>query len=820
MGRQCRIAVLLLVAAAVAGPAAGTERLVPVANAAQFRNALTTALDGDVIELANGMYGTGTDNPFTIPFSLDSHITIRAATAGSAVIDGGNGGGACSTRSRLLLHQVAQVTVVFEGLVFRDGCTTAVGTSGGIDIRGGARATFVDCQFLNNAARVDPVTSGSSSGAVLVTGASDAQFLRATFSGNTSDSHGGAMLVGQGSTVFIHDSVFNGNRNNVTNHRINGLGGAIHAFNGALNTTTRLWVSNSRFEANEAAFVGGAIMAKGSFDSATEPNAPTQVLMANSTFVQNLTQQTNEMPTLEGGAIMAENNVSLGVHFSRFSGNSSELGGAISSYRAAVVVRSSEFRDNVASSQGGAIKAHSNDACALADNLPSASVDVADSFFEGNTAQFGGALFVAGDTVRQGYVQNCPMLNLAFNRARVDIARSVFLGNSVDNTSTNKNALGGALYGNLIDAFVSDSLFLDSSANGTNLDPVTVAGGAAAFLFNSQVRFTDSTFGRNEALGQGGSIFLWGGHIASFSGNVFFENAVGGGSVTMSQGAALYTRDDVGLGLDATGAVANSVFTDNDGTPIFELDTAGDAVRNRVTYSGNVFHNTTFGNDVFVNTLDGQGRTATELNSLTVGGINKAPGTDNENEPSTIPTATLLAAPPQTLPAGAAGDPAGATDAFLAWAWSGDCAELQGSPLAPTTGFSTPGSGSRTLEVFAPCGGGSDATATTSITDAGGPSASLTAAPIAIDSGFTSDLSWSLSGAPFLAGLVTHGASDSLPSGSGGTTVMPEATTRYRLLLLTSEGGAAATQSVFVDEPPDEVIFVDGFESGDTSAWN
>jgi len=36
----------------------------------------------------------------------------------------------------------------------------------------------------------------------------------------------------------------------------------------------------------------------------------------------------------------------------------------------------------------------------------------------------------------------------------------------------------------------------------------------------------------------------------------------------------------------------------------------------------------------------------------------------------------------------------------------------------------------------------------------------------------------------------------------------------------TEEGGALATETIYVDEMPPGDIFADGFESGNTSAWS
>ena len=49
--------------------------------------------------------------------------------------------------------------------------------------------------------------------------------------------------------------------------------------------------------------------------------------------------------------------------------------------------------------------------------------------------------------------------------------------------------------------------------------------------------------------------------------------------------------------------------------------------------------------------------------------------------------------------------------------------------------------------------------------------------------------------------------------------VSPPATMTYRLLMLTRQGGVQKDGTVFVGEIPN-LIFADGFESGDTLAWD
>ncbi len=810
------------------------ERLVQVSTASELISAIGDVVEGDVIELADGIYVPVGGDLFLIPGSETANFTIRAANSGAAVIDGGSG--TCANRSRLLQHNGAG-WVVFDGIVFRDGCTTATGQTGGIDIRNGARATFVDCDFIGNQAETFPAASGASAGALLITAASQAQFIDCTFTGNSSDSHGGAVLIGQGSRVFIHDSTFTSNRNNVADHRINGLGGAIHLFNGSEGTTSELYVSNSRFESNEAAFVGGAIMAKGNFVSATQTVAsPSRLVVANSTFVGNTT---NPLPgadptsPTEGGAVMVENNVSLGIYHSRFEGNSSGFGGAISAYRAAVTIRDSAFRDNQAFGRestgsdglGGAIRAHSNESCASEDQR-TASLDVADSFFENNSAQWGGAVNVTGDV---GHQFNPCSGNLADNRAPLSVVRSVFTGNSVDNVISN-NALGGSIYGGLVDVTIDDSLFLDSHAFAGGVTDITIGGGAAAFRQQSRMSITDSTFAGNSSEEEGGALHLYGGELAAMNNLHFFANAVAGSSTSSSRGAALFLSPDIGAGVDLTGSINNSVFSDNVGLAIREHDISGAGQgHNLVTYDDNVFHETTFGSYVFYNILAGPPVDVAGLNSLVVnhgdGTTDKSPANSTIANGSSVTMAALLDAPPGVLGTTASGDGGGPSDVYVAWAWNGGCAELDGAVLDEDTeaiGFRAEAAGTNLLEVWdGACGAGAaDATETVSPSTLALPNAALSADPALIAGGESSELSWSLTQATFLAGIVTHGVGDLLTTAAGSGTVIPANTTRYRLIMIGWRGGDDDVQGVFVDQEPEDLIFADGFESGDTSSWS
>ncbi|RLE33456.1 MAG: hypothetical protein DRJ61_07200 [Acidobacteria bacterium] len=845
--RRYLILVFVFVAL-IALQANATPRVVAVSTSNQLQAALADVQDGDLIQLADGAYSVSAlTGSYDFFFIVDPgvHFTVEATTPGAALLDGGAVG-------RILEYRVdtagAGGWVTFKGLVFKNGKTTTF-DAGGITTRGG-RSTFIDCVFQDNQA-LPGTTSGAAAGAVLLTAESVAQFFDCTFTGNTSDNHGGAMLIGQGSTGYIDNSVFTNNRNNLIGHRNNGLGGAIHAFNALEGTTTRLYITNSRFFNNQAAFVGGALMAKGNFASSTQPVAsPTTVVIANSTFDGNtaLNHPSASPPSpTEGGAIMAENNVSLYVYSSRFFNNSGGLGGALSSYRGAISVESSVFRNNTAfgraetstSGQGGAIKCHSNDTCSNESNIRTGGLSVTDSFFENNNAQWGGAIFSAGDTVRMfTSTPGCKMGSLETNRLPVILDRITITGCGVDDLIGN-HAVGGGIYGILVDLSMSDSMILNSVASGT--DPSNAGsssqghGGGASFYTGSVLSITDTTFAGNTADHEGGGLHIFGSEIAAFSGNAFVRNEVSPGgnrTETTSEGAAIYSSPAVPYSLSVTGAINDTTFTDNIGLPIFDSDATdsnGCGCFNLVTYDGNSFYNNTYEDNVYRDSLVAGTHTATELNALVVDHLGgtltpKSLLGTNIDEVSPITTAALMATPEGLIGATAAGDGTTSTESFLAWSWNGGCAELDQAGLtqgSENTGFFSAGSGTHLLEVWSggTCSGASDLSIAEVVLQAPLATSLLTADPIAISGGEQSTLSWNLTAGDLLIGMISNDAVGAVLNPTGSAVVAPPASTRYHLGIVTHQGGATAHETVYVDEDPPGDIFHDGFETGDTSAW-
>jgi hypothetical protein len=98
------------------------------------------------------------------------------------------------------------------------------------------------------------------------------------------------------------------------------------------------------------------------------------------------------------------------------------------------------------------------------------------------------------------------------------------------------------------------------------------------------------------------------------------------------------------------------------------------------------------------------------------------------------------------------------------------------------------------------------------------PSATLTANPTVIASGEPVTLSWSTGAGSFSGAFIDHGVGRRTAP-AGQVQLFPAATTTYRLLVATAEGGATAEVTVWVDELPSG-LFADGFESGDATAWS
>lgn len=755
-----------------------------------LQTAIGMVSDGGIIELAGGTYPSPA-NGFQI-FSVGKGFTIRAQAGQQVVLDGGS--------SRPILHfynpdPALGRPVVFQGLTFDHGWSNADTIAGAVTVRQ-AIATFVDCTFQNSHGN-QPATGG---GGVYVTDSSIALFVRGQWLNNSDKNEGGALDVQSESRVYIHASRFVGNRTNKTGHRDTSAGGAIHVGNSLLR------VSNSRFEANEAGYVGGAIYAIGTWrDPTSTPRA--DIIVANSTFVNNMAYSATPFgaPT-EGGAIHGEDQTRLRIYTSRFINNQSNVGGGVNLYRATAEIENSLFQGNKATGQGSAngfgaaVSAVSNDNSADGGtNRPAASLTIRDSAFIGLGAtpvsQTAGGIYAAGDHYRM--YGSWPIGDLAANRAHVLLERLLISDMQVQELpGAGGTGHGAGFVFGLVDLTVNGGLVLRSHAAGAT----NSLGGGGALLGGTLAHINGTVIANNVADKFGGGLFIQGTETyvqgAKFWGNAL--NPIVSDSC-LSYGAAIYSSPALNFGNlnlptneGVRGSINDSLFAANNGLPFSELDVdlAGHpSLINDLRYNGNRVHSATYGQVVFTTTMPGQcSKTVAQLNALTISRPLSGTSTKKSQVANTwlssppSDAGAIVAAPKVILPAGATGDATGPTSSMLAFTWAAGSATLDGSPVSGA-GLWPASAGTHTLSV----GGASFTDAVTAVP---APTIGFLASITPVSS-----LSWQVFDAQPLDLMIDQGVTAPV-SGQGSVVVPAIAGRSYYIYTITTNGGAVATATM------------------------
>lgn len=797
------------------------QTLIQVPAQMDLQQAINQVAEGGVIQIAAGTYAAPA-NGFDAS-NLTKSFTIRAAPAASVTLSGNN-----STPILRIANGSRELgrSITLERLTFANGRTANTNLGGALTLIA-AQATLLNCSFQGNVA----APSGSGGGGAISAGQSDITIVGSSFVGNsarisagggairatfsrllvqdstfsTNDAweSGGAVVL-FGSRMAAHNSQFIGNRANPPGHFVNSLGGAISMANSQLSAT------NSRFSGNQAGYSGGAIYAFGYWTDAEE----TQVITSNSTFVDNAVQRDASVTGTAapvGGAIQVEDKATLHSYNTRFITNHAEIGGAISSYRAVIDIIDSAFHGNYTTglasgvALGGAIAASSQDADALdgQNNRRNTSLTVRNTLFQGrfgsvgNVARVGGCVFVAGDPVRAyGLAGNTQMGTVASNRAPVSISNSVFY--DCDVQENQGGGLGGGAIFQIASVQIRDTIF--AGCDALHGAPNTGNGGALMMYDNTDATIERSSFIGGRAGFIGGAISTQGSNLQVSDSN-FAENRLIG--VNPWGGAAIWSGwESLGAprpGVDATGLISNSVFSNNTGGAVLlEYDSAS-APFNRLRYSSNrVFpDNTSFFSNAFTTA-----QTVAQLNSLTLHGTVKAPF-PNQGLGVAPVIGAIVSAPSKVLPTYAVGDPAQPTAAYAGYAWSGGVATLNGNAVSGNVGLVSAGPGTHTLTV-------ASTPFSTSIVQGVAPATQLRARPHKIGLNQTTRLFWTTLSGSFLDQFVDQRANLVSPPATGSTVVDPASTsTVYRGLLITEEGGASdsATVSYFAD-----LIFADGNE--------
>jgi hypothetical protein len=674
-----------------------------------LQQAISRVSDRGVIEIAGGVYpapagGLEIDSPA-------KSFTIRAAAGATVILDGQGtdpilvyeGTGAASGRR-----------VSFERLVFRNGFSDQVTRGGGVTVVGG-HADFVSSVFEDN---VNVETQSRGGGAVQISAGSFVSFTNCDFTNNTARRFGGAVYVLDSQAKFAW-SRFVGNRTNVPGHSPVAAGGALFVLDFEAPADTAVTINNSRFEGNEAAAVGGAFNAFGAWRQPLSVPA-VRVEVVNSTFVGNVARPDPCCGVVVplGGVAHVEDHVTLSIRTSRFEDNFATQGGALSSYRARMEIDDSVFRGNAANltmpgvvPAGGAFFLTSSDFSDPstefgAVNRRNAELVMANTLVQGQgdtpgfLARQGGCLLANGDLNRADGTGVPQQGGDADNRALVELTGVVFSDCDVETTSEGPGR-GGAIFTLLTDLRAQGSLFTDCDSLGDG-----ATGGALNVFDRTALQLDDVTFARNTAEAFGGAAFISGGEVMIDS-CFFVENEASPGFSepnVNAPGAALTLSPSLGTGRDVTGVVEDSLFVANVGLPIHDIDQMAGPF-NLVRYDGNEIHSTSFGTQVYRNSVVGLVPiTVPELNGLTIPRTG-APATDkstrNNVRLTSVPrVGRLVAAPARALSTTAPGDPDDSGSAFLGYAWSGNAASLDGVALAERSGVRTaPEAGNHALRV-------------------------------------------------------------------------------------------------------------------------
>lgn len=604
---------------------ASAEIIVPVSTADGLQQAINTATDGSVIELAAGTYAAPSGS-FTL-YNPTAGFTIRAAAGAAVTLNGGGG-------TDILRFTNSQKPITFQGISFLNGVSNTNFIGGAMTIDN-AEAVFISCTFQNNAAN-GSITGG---GGVWVN-AAKVLFQSCNFVGNSSPNYGAAFSA-LNSQVFINNSRFSGNRANLANHHANSAGGAINA-NGCV-----MRIDNCRFDNNQAGLVGGAIYAYGPYkDPVTTPVM--RLIVSNSTFTGNLAVRGSGGPVQSpaiGGAVFAEDQTTAQFFNCRFTSNVARLGGALASYRATMEVAGCVFKDNQATgnaadeSIGGAIISLSSDnKDATTDNgkinRPSSRLTVRDTLIQGipgtNSGGRGGGIFASGDLAAAygiGVNQNGTVES---NRAIVTLTRVAFMNLSAIGDNALGSGLGGAFQGDFILLTADNVIVANCSASNY--------GGGFRFGQNCAVTMTNTTVAQVSTAYAGAGITMFSGSLNLANCN-FVENQLTIGTL----GTAITTGPQP-LGnipaLDVTGLVTNCVFSNNGPGPvIYDSEPFRSGPYNRMQYGSNQFF--TPPTDAYVNDISGY-HTVASLNALQ---FIRADGSTDVKTPSASPNVALVAAP-------------------------------------------------------------------------------------------------------------------------------------------------------------------------------
>ncbi|MEM0984163.1 MAG: right-handed parallel beta-helix repeat-containing protein [Planctomycetota bacterium] len=389
-------------------------------------NPITTQVGpGDTIQLVDPLADLGLAPFHTGTFEVAiPGLTIETRPGEDQVVVDGDGQGVVFT-----------VTGVGNGLTLRNLTITggsAPGDGGGVDIFAGADVTIEDCLLIDNIALDD--------GGAIKTTDNDLVIRRTRFENNrttgpetSGDPNGGAIQSIRG-TLLIEDCEF---INNVSASDSGAIRGAA-----VISTVIR----RSRFEGNVAMSGGGG---GAFFDGAGT------LIVEDSEFIGNAS-------TVGGAGMRVTNLTRVDIEGSLFLGNETGTdGGGLLVLGSSLdgVVRDTEFRYNVANSDGGGV--HTDGPT---------GVEFDGCRFYGNRAEsLGGGFHATGETSGGGF--------------EPDIYNSVFVGNIANNGAATTAIAGPDI--DMVNCTVMMNVCRFDAGQGAILN----AGGAASTTMTNVIGF-------------------------------------------------------------------------------------------------------------------------------------------------------------------------------------------------------------------------------------------------------------------------------------------------------------------------------------------
>lgn len=572
----------------MASPAFGQNLVRVPADTASFQDALDRVADGGTVELSSGVY-TAPNSGFTNP--LGKAITVQPATGASVTLSGGGS------------HDIFRFTNVkrdqgkpmtFIGLRFSDGVSNQNFIGGAFTV-GEAEALFKGCAFLNNS------SSGIGGGGAFFVAGSVVTFDHCVFIGNSSTRGGGAVSALE-SRIYVTGGRFTGNRCDRPGHSPIAPGGGIYSYD------SQLEIASTVFENNHAGYAGGAV-----YDAAPWTTSEKLVEIKNCLFYNNGALSdpsvTFKDPAV-GGAVHVEENITLNIYGSNFTGNVSTQAGAISTYRSVANVDHCLFRGNRAlavgtngEGTGGAIMALSSDG-PTDPNRRSITLNVTDCVFIGANdgtpdAKQGGQIFAGGDrNVAFGVNGATQNGTVDSNRAKLNLKRVTFYKSRVD-SSNSIPARGSGVVGDFAHIEADDVLFLEGDAGSGY---ASLAGFSDSVLHLRHCVFQKNSAHSTVTESYGAAVTQFGGEL-NISDTNFLDNFYT--PQNFGKGVDIVTSTDAGgsggAGTDMTGLITNCLFSGaTTGGRIYDGADASKRPFNLLQYSANQFMP---GSDAYVSDL-------------------------------------------------------------------------------------------------------------------------------------------------------------------------------------------------------------------------